>query len=313
MNRFIGVILVLVVLVVLRGSVFVVPEGKQVVVTQFGRPVREVREAGLQWKMPFVQDMISFEKRLLPWEGDPQHMPTKDKRRIYIEAWARWRIVDPMKFYTVVGTYTEGQHRLDELVDSAVRAVVAKNDLLDAVRSTNNPLVYESQELGRDWAEREAKIVTGRQKMEEEITRIAAQDLKETNYGMELVTVQIKRINYIESVRQKVYERMRSERTRIARLYESQAEEEGNKIAGQTQKELDDIDGEMEKRTKEIRGKADAEVIRITAEAFGQAPEFYTFLRRLEAYRKTLGRQTRLILSTDSAFLKQLHELEDRQ
>jgi len=306
-------VFVLVVLILAGSSTYIVQEGQQAVVTQFGRPVRAVTEAGFQWKIPFVQKVIPFEKRLLPWEGEPQNMPTRDKRRIYIEVWARWRIVDPMQFYTVVGSYAEGQHRLDELVDSAVRAVVARNNLIDAVRSTNNPLEYESEELGRDVAEHQTKITTGRQLMEQQITAIAVGDLKDTNYGMELTEVQIKRINYIQSVRQKVYERMRSERMRIARLYNSQAKEKENQIFGQTQKELDQIDGEKQKRTAEIIGEADAKVIEITANAFGQAPEFYTFLRQLEAYGKTLGKGTRLVLSTDSAFLKQMHEMTGKK
>lgn len=303
----IGVIIVVLVLLILASSaLYVVPEGRQVVVLQFGRPVRADVDAGLYYKTPFIQDIHQFEKRLLPWDGDPQNMVTQDKRNIFIDVWARWRITDPMRFYKAVGTVQNGQQRLDELVDSAVRAVIAKNRLIDAVRTTDDPLEYESEELRKDWASRRERVTTGRQKIEDEIKEIASEGLGET-YGMELADVHIKRINYIQSVREKVYERMRSERTRIARLYQSEAEEEENRIIGQTKKELDQIQGEMEQRSAEIRGTADAAVIAITAGAYGQAPEFYEFLRRLEAYEKTLGRGTKFVFSTDNEFLKDLH------
>ncbi len=300
------IIVVVVVLILANSAMYVIPEGQQAVVLQFGRPVRADTKAGLYFKTPFIQDVHRLEKRLLPWDGDPQNMVTQDKRNIFIDVWARWRIVDPMKFYKAVGTISNGQQRLDELVDSAVRGVIARNRLIDAVRSTDNPLEYESEELKKDWAARRERVTTGRQKIESEIKLLASTDLGDT-YGMELVDVHIKRINYIKSVRDKVYERMRSERTRIARLYQSEAEEEENRILGQTKKELDEIEGEREKRSAEIMGDADAAVIKITAEAYGKSPEFYEFLRQLEAYKRTMARGTRLILSTDNKFLKQFH------
>ncbi|MCH7595754.1 MAG: protease modulator HflC [Planctomycetes bacterium] len=292
-------------------AIYVIPEGQQAVITEFGRPIKAVTEAGPYWRIPFVHEINRMEKRLLPWDGAPQNMPTMDKRRIFIDVWARWRIIDPMKFYMVVGTVSNAQHRLDEIVDSAVRGVIAKNKLIDAVRTTDNPLVYESEELARDWSARRERVSTGRRQIEAEIKKIASEGLTDT-YGMELVAVHIKRINYIQSVREKVYERMRSERMRIASLYESEAEEEKNKIIGQTRKELDAIEGEMEQRSTEIRGYADAKVIEIAAKAFGQSPDFYKFLRTLEAYKKTLTRGTRLVLTTDNEFLQLLHGSGDR-
>ncbi len=302
-----GIIIVFVVLLIVANSaMYVIPEGQQAVVLQFGRPVQERKEAGLYFKTPFIQEVHRLEKRLLPWDGDAENMVTHDKRNIDIDVWARWRIVDPMKFYKAVGTQRNGQQRLDEMVDSAVRDVIARNNLINAVRSTNNPLDYESEELKKDWETRREHVTTGREKIEKEIKQRADQKLEET-YGMELVEVHIKRINYIPNVREKVYERMRSERMRIAKLYESQAEEERNRILGQTKKEVDEIEGEMEQRSAEIRGAADAAVIKLTAEAYGKSPEFYEFLRLLEAYKSTLQRGTRLILSTENEFLKQLH------
>ena len=297
-------------LILLAASAYVVSEGQQVLITQFGDPVREVTDAGLYWKIPFIQEVHRMDKRLLPWDGDPQNMPTKDKRLIDIDVWARWRIVDPLKFYTVVRTMNIGQKRLDETVDSAVRQVIANNVLIDAVRTTNTPLIYESAELSEDLIGRQDQITTGRREIEKAITELAGRSLVE-DFGMELVDVHIKRIDYIPTVREKVYERMVAERMRVARLYESEAEEEKSKIEGQTNKELEEIRGEERQRAAEIRGQADAQVIEITAKAFGQSPEFYQFLRQLEAYKNTLGQGTRLILSTDNQFLRQFHGMED--
>lgn len=285
-------------------AIYVIPEGQQAVITEFGKPIKAVTEAGPYWKIPFIQKVNRLEKRLLPWDGDPQNMPTKDKRRIFIDVWARWRIVDPLKFYMAVGTPANGQHRLDELVDSAVRGVIAKNNLIDAVRTSDSPLQYESAELEKDWAARRERVTSGRRKIETEILKIASEGIRET-YGMELAVVHIKRINYIQSVREKVYERMRSERMRVASLFESEAQEQKNRILGQTRKELDKIEGEREKRSAEIRGDADAAVIAITARAFGKSLEFYEFLRQLEAYKNSFGQGTRLLLSTESQFFRQ--------
>lgn len=301
------ILIVVVLLIVANSAIYVIPEGQQAVVLQFGKPVQERKEAGLYLKTPFIQELHRLERRLLPWDGDAEPMVTQDKRSIFIDVWARWRIIEPMKFYMAVGTEQNGQQRLDDLVDSAVRDVIAKNNLLEAVRTTDNALEYESDELKKDWAARRKRVRTGRQKIEQEIKKLANRDDLGMTYGMELVDVHIKRINYERSVRDKVYDRMKSERMRIASLYESEAEEEKNKILGAAKKELDQIEGEMEKRSAEIRGEADAVVIKLTAEAYGQSPEFYEFLRQLEAYKRTLGRGTTLILSTDNEFLTQLH------
>mgnify|MGYP003388759022 CR=1 FL=1 len=218
---------------IIYSSAYSVEEGKLAVITQFGKPMGAVEESGLHFKTPFVQEVNFLEKRLLPWDGDPESMQTRDKKRIDIDVWARWRIVDAMKFYVKLRTEQRGQKMLDDLVDSAVRDVVARHNLIDVVRKSNDPLVYESDELQR----RSSDQVTGggRDDVEDEI--LAGVDLE--SYGMKLEKVRIKRVNYVESVRQAVYERMISERLRIARLYDSEAMEEKNRILGQTQKELD--------------------------------------------------------------------------
>ena len=323
-------------------SRYEVREGKQAVVTEFGRPVRFVTEAGLHFRIPLIQEVHVLEKRYMPWDGAAESMQTRDKKRIFIDVWARWRITDPEEFFKSVRTERDGQKILDDLVDAAVRDVVAQNNLIDVVRSTNDELVYETEELTeltrapettadvvaieRDETEegltgaaqedaeetsygmesyRGSKaardvVTTGRAKMEAKILELVRDDLEKNHCGMELKTVRVKRVNYIESVKTTVYERMRSERLRIASLFESEAEEEKERIEGLTRKELDAIEGEMEKKSAEIRGLADAEVIQMTADAYGQSPEFYSLLRRLEVFKKTLGRDTRLILTTDN-------------
>ena len=227
--------------IVLYSSVYVVEEGQQVIVTQFSKPVDDVQEAGLYFKSPFIQEVHYLEKRLLPWDGDPESMQTNDKKRIDIDVWARWRIVDPMLFFQAVRTEQNGQGKLDGRVNSAVRDVVALHNLIDVVRRSNKDLEYESEDLERIAPEKVKG--KGRDDVEDEILRRV--DLRE--FGMELTMVRIKRVNYVASVRQTVYERMISERLRIARLYDSEATEEENRILGQTQKELDQIEGEMEK------------------------------------------------------------------
>jgi len=291
--------------VLAKASLYVVQEGHQAVITQFGKPVNVVRDPGLNFKTPFIQTVNRLEKRLLPWDGDPENMQTRDKKRIFIDVWARWRIVDPMKFFQAVRTEQRGYKILDDLVDSAVRDVVARYNLIEVVRSSNRELQYETEELAEDAAAGREMITTGRAKMEAEILEVASAALTE-RYGMELTVVHVKRINYIESVRRQVYLRMQSERLRIAQLFESEAKEEQNRILGRMRKELDVIQGEMQQKSAEIRGQADAEVIKIAAAGYSKSPEFYEFLRSLEAYRKTLGPGTRLILSSDNKFLTQL-------
>jgi len=300
------VVLVVMAAVFVGASMFIVQEGQQVVITQFGRPVKTVTEAGLNFKTPFIQTVHRLEKRLLPWDGEPEQMPTRDKKQIFIDVWARWRIVDPMKFFQALRTEQRGYGILDNLVDSAVRNVVGKYNLIEAVRSSNDPLVYETEELAKDYDERREHIIAGRAKMEAEmLADVTRNDLRQ-QYGMELTNVHIKRINYVEKVRLAVYDRMKSERLRIAELLNSEAKEEKYTILGRMQEELEQIEGQMRQQSTEVRGAADAEVIGIAADGYGKSPEFYDFLRSLEAYKTALSRGTRLILSTDNKFLQHL-------
>lgn len=309
MRALIGVVIVLVLAgILLSASAFTVNEAEQIVVTQFGKPVRVETEPGLYFKIPFIQDLNPLEKRLLPWDGDAENMPTKDKKRIFIDVWARWHIVDPQQFFQRVRTIARGGRILDDLVDSGVRDVIASHNLIECVRSSNQPLLYETEEFGADDLERkQERITVGRSQLEAKmlVAVNASADLRET-YGMEVTDVRIKRVNYIENVRNRVYERMKSERTRIAMLFESEAEEERNRILGNTRKELDEIEGEMEQKSAEIRGRADAEVIKIYADAISNDLEFFEFTRLLQAYKTAVGSETHLILSTDNEFLKLL-------
>ncbi len=301
------VILLLAVIVLVRASAYTVSPAHQVVITQFGDPKEVVKEAGLHFRIPFIQKVNYLEKRYLPWDGAPENMPTKDKKRIFIDVWARWRIVDPMKYFQAVRTVSRGQKILDDLVDSGVRDVIASHKLIECVRSTNEPLNYEVEESLQEQQRAPEPITVGREKLEElMLASVNAADLEGT-YGMEVTDVHIKRVNYIENVRKRVYDRMKSERTRIASLFESEAQETYNRILGSTRKELDEIQGEMEQRSAEIKGRADAEVIRIYAESISQDPEFFRFLRQLEAYKSAVGEGTRLILSTDNEFLQLLN------
>ena len=292
-------------------TTYVVNEGKQAVITQFGKPVSFVTEPGLNFRIPLIQSVHRLEKRLLPWDGAPENMQTRDKKRIFVDCWARWRIVELETFFTNVRSEEKGQKILDDYVDSAVRDVIARNNLIDLVRTTNDKLVYETEELERSATSRDV-VKTGREKLEMEILRVASGELEE-RYGMELVAVHIKRVKYNDRVRDTVYERMRSERQRVAQLFESEADEEGNRIKGLTTKELDTIDGETKQKSSEIRGFADAEVIKATAEAYGKNPEFFEFLQRLEMYKSALKSDTNLILSTNSDMFRLFKTTSPRQ
>ena len=291
-------------------ATYIVQEGEQAVITQFGKPVNFVSEPGLKFRIPLIQSVQKLEKRLLPWDGDPENMQTRDKKRIYVDCWARWKIKDLSKFYETLRTERGGQKILDDNIDSGVRNVVARHNLIDLVRTTNDKLLYESDELESTATSRDV-VKTGREKIEMEILNTLKTDLME-QYGIELIDVHIKRVNYDEQVKATVYERMRSERERVARLFESEAEEERNRIKGLAQKELDTISGTMKQKAAEIRGQADAEVIQMTAEAYGKNAEFFIFLKKLEVYKSAMKSDTNLILSTNSDLLKLLKSIDEK-
>lgn len=287
---------------------YVVNEAEQVVITEFGRPVGEpIVTAGLKIKTPFIQQIHRFEKRVLEWDGSPNQIPTKDKKFIWLDTTARWRIKDALQFYQALGTEVLAQSRLDDIIDSAARDLVTAQLLIEVVRDSNRVLNLDIETLEEDEGqsgEPLEEIVIGR----EQITQRIREKVQETvpNYGIELIDVQIKRINYVDEVREKVFTRMISERERISEKYKSEGEGEAAKISGEKQKELERIQSEAYKQTEQIKGDADAQAIQIYAEAHGKDPEFFAFLQTLETYRKSTNPSTKLILTTDSELYKYL-------
>lgn len=290
------------------GTLYILDESKQAVITQFGKPIGgPITRPGLHIKMPFVQIVHYFEKRLLEWDGHPNEIPTKDKKYIWIDTTARWLIKDPLKFMQTVNNETAAQARLDDIIDAATRDYITSNNLLEAVRDTNTLLSGEKSagelEVAQS-AEALEKINIGREK----ILHSILQDVSKTvpQYGIEVVDVRIKRINYIEKVREKVYERMTAERKRAAEQYRSEGQGEKAKIEGLTLKELQSIRSTAYKKAEEIKGRADAEAIKIYAEAYGKDPDFYSFLKTLDTYKNTVDKETTLILSTEGNYYKYL-------
>lgn len=305
------IVLFLLFLLWLSNPFFVLNEGRQAIITQFGKPVGEpIIKAGLHFKVPFVQKVRYFEKRTLEWDGYPTQIPTRDKKYLLVDTIARWRIVDALKFYQSVHDERGAQARLDDTIDSAVRDVITSHNLIDIVR-TSNRIVSELKILKAEdkFVEESAleKIETGREKITQKILEIAR--ALTPQYGIEVIDVRIKRVNYIEEVRKKAYERMIAERKRAAEKYRSEGRGVKAEIEGKTQKELKKVLSEAYKKAQEIKGRAEAKATEIYAESFGKDPEFYSFLKTLETYRKTIDRNTFLILSTNSEIYKFLKEL----
>jgi membrane protease subunit HflC len=292
------------VLIFLKASLYVVDVRLQAVITQFGKPVRTVTEPGLYAKAPFIQEVRYFDKRLLEWSGEPSDILTRDKENIGVGTWARWKITDPLRFYTSLGTEARGQGVLDEVIESAVKNVVSAYTLREVLRNTNRKLEYTTKEL-EEADIKKVMITMGRDKIVEEIRKMAARAL-EGRYGIELVDVRVKYINYVEAVIPKIYDRMRSERIRIANKYESEGRKEEAEILGSMKRELERIESEGYKTAEEIKGQADAEAIKIYAEAYEKAPEFYSFIKTLETFESTFQKQTHFILTTDGDYFRYL-------
>ena len=286
-------------------AAYVVDETEQVVVTQFGKVVGKPKtEPGLYFKIPFIQNATYFPKNLLEWDGDPGQIPTLDKTYIWVDAFARWRIVDPIEFFQTVNNTTSAQGRLDDIIDPAVRNLITENKLIETVRKTNREL--DTYEIGlEDIKERPSyKIKTGREKITKQILEQAQPKL--SKFGIELVDVKIKRINYVEQVRDSVYGRMIAERKQIAEKFRSEGKGEAQKILGEKERDLKRITSEAYRTAQEIKGKADAQSTKLYAEAFGVDPEFYSFIKTLEIYDDALGKDSSVVLSTDSEFFKYL-------
>lgn len=295
--------LAVVILLIGQSAFFVVNEAEQALVTEFGKPVGGVRNAGIHFKIPVIQDVHLFSKQILNWDADPNQIPTSDKKYIWVDTTARWRIKDPLLFFTTVATELGAQSRLDDIIDSVVRDAVSGHLLTELVRGNG----YQAPTDQQDSAEViiDSNMV-GRERILADIL-IQAQ-LSTPEYGIELLDVQIKRINYVEQVRKRVYERMISERNKVAAQYRSEGEGEKADILGQMQKELKKISSESYRQAEEVRGKADAKATAIYAAAYSQEPKFFRFMRTLESYQKTIGKNNRLILSTDNDYFHILQQ-----
>ncbi len=298
--QFLLVGLVLAAIVIIYDGFFILEEGKQAVITQFGAPVASKTEAGFHFKRPFFHQVTYFEKKIQIWDGDPNQVPTNDKTFVFLDVTARWKIVDPLQFLKAVKTETQAQSLLDDIIDGTVRDMVNKNNLIEIIRSS-------------DWSEATMSPTTqiigekperGRDKISNQILDIASKVTPQ--YGIELIDVLFKRVNYIESVRLKVYDRMISERKRIAAEKRSFGEGQKAEILGKVERDLKEIISEANREAVGIKGEADAEATKIYGTAYNQDPEFYSFQRSLEGYKKMIGSNTSLLLSSDSEIYQYL-------
>ncbi len=313
MTRILQVAIAAVVMVglyVLMSSVYTVSEVEQVIVTQFGKPVGQpVVSAGLKLKLPFIQDINPIDKRVLEWDGRPSDMPTKDKLYISVDLFARWRITDPLQYFLRLRDERSAQSRLDDILGSETRNAVAKHELIEIIRTTKDRVPLRDTLLTD--AERELDMGTlvpiqkGRKLVEQEIFSAAADKVRV--FGIELLDIRFKRINYNESVRPKIYDRMISERRQIAERFLSEGNGEAARIRGNRVRDLNKIQSEAYRQVEEIRGLADAKATEIYARAYNQSPEavaFYEFTRTMQSYKSIIAAGTTLVLSTDSDLFK---------
>ena len=299
------VIILIIVGALVYGSAYIVDETEQVVITQFGRIIGGPKTTpGLKFKLPFIQKVNKFNKNLLDWDGDPGQIPTSDKTFIWVDTFARWKIVDPIKFFQTVNNRFNAMTKLNDIIDPAVRNFITSHSLIEAVRKSNREL--DTREVGLEDVEKDRRsiytIEVGREKITQGILDQAQPKLAQ--FGIELVDVKIKRINYVEEVRKSVYGRMIAERKQIAEKFRSEGKGEARKIQGDKERDLQQITSEAYKTAQEIKGKADAKATKIFADAFGIDPEFYSFTKTLEVYKEVLDKDNSLVLSTDSEFLK---------
>ncbi len=308
--RYLAIGLAAAALICFFSSIYFVGESQQVVITQFGKPVGQaVSTPGVKFKVPFIQKAHIFERRFLKWDGDPNQVPTRDKRFIWVDVYARWRISDPLLFFQRVYDERGAHSRLDDILDGQTRDAVANHDLVDIVRSTNRqPMVDE--ELSDLETERFPEIRVGREQITRGIIKAAAPRTAEL--GIELLDLQFKRIQYVEEVQRRIFERMISERKRIAEKFRSEGQGEASKILGDRERELKTVVSEAYRESQEIRGKADAEAAALYAAAHNQSAEardFYRFLKTLSTYETTLSDKDMLILSTKGDYFRYLEKM----
>jgi modulator of FtsH protease HflC len=305
MSRPVNVIILLLAgLLVVNNAYYQVSEASQVIITQFGDPIgAPVSTPGLHFKVPVIQQAHYFDKRFLEWEGSPNQVPTKDKRFIWVDTYARWRISDPLKFFQRLRDERGAQSRLDDILDGETRNAVARYDLIEIVRSSNRkpeevPVESEEERIILE------PISKGRQQIEREILSRAASRM--SDLGIELLDIRLQRVNYVEQVQKDVFARMIAERNRVAERFRSEGEGEAARIRGERERELKRIQSEAYRTAEELRGKADGEATGIYAEAHGRDADFYAFTKSLETYERTMDPKTIFVLGTDSELLKHM-------
>ena len=307
---------------VLNSSIYTVSEVQQMIITQFGKPVGEpVTTAGLKVKIPFIQEVNPIDKRILEWDGNPSDMPTADKLYISVDLFARWRIVDPLQYFLRLRDERSAQSRLDDILGSETRNAVAKHELIEIIRTTKDRIPLRDAALTVTEQEMDmgqlVPIQKGRKLVEQEIFAAAAQKVQV--FGIELLDIRFKRINYNESVRPKIYDRMISERRQIAERFLSEGNGEAARIRGNRVRDLNKIQSEAYREVEEIRGVADAKATEIYAGAYNQSPEsvaFYEFTRTMQSYQLIIAENTTLVLSTESdlfKFLKGMDPVEPKE
>ena len=306
-------VLVVIILIAVFGSAYVVDETEQVVITQFGRAVGDAKTTpGLYFKIPMIQQANTFPKNLQSWDGDRGEVPTLDKTFILVDTFARWKIVDPLKFFQTVNNMASAMGRLDDIIDSAVRNFVTSYPLIETVRMTNREL--DVTEVGVDAVKDTSplgEVKFGRSNITKGILEQAQPKLKE--FGIELVDVKFKMLNYVEEVQKTVYGRMIAERKQIAEKFRSEGKGEARKIEGDMEKDLKEIESGAYRTAQEVSGKADAQATHIYAQALGKDPEFYSFIQTLDIYKDTMDKSTSLVLSTDSELLRFFKGYEVKQ
>lgn len=309
-KHILGIILIIAVIIVAAQGSYIVEEHEQVVITQFGKPVGQAAtEPGLYFKVPFIQKTNVFEKRYMEWDGDPNQVVTKDKKYIFISAYARWQISDPLQFYKRMKNETGAQTRIDDILDGETRNFIAKNDLEEVVRSENRTPLMTDSTLGiKDSL---PTITIGRQKIQNDILKAAQEET--SDLGIQILDFRFKRINYVQEVREQVYQRMISERNRIAAKFRSEGEGGARDINGQIEQERLIIESGAYKEAEQIKGEADARAAAIYSSAYNQsfqAKELYAFIKSMETFEKTFDGKSSVIISTDSELYKYLKDME---
>ena len=296
-----------VILIILANSIYILDEREQAIVTQFGKPVGgSIVDAGLKFKIPLIQKVIKFDKRILEWDGAANEIPTNDAKYVFIDAFARWKITDPLKFYKAAKNERTAQSRLDDVIDGIVRDEISNRRMEEIIRSSNRDMETYDEGGKQNTANNEVVLDGARLQIINDILANVSSKLDELDMGIKVIDVQLKRIDYNAQVQSKLFNRMISEQNMIAEKYRAQGQGKKQEILGLQTKKEKEILSNAYKRSQKIRGEADAEAIKIYANAYNKDPELYDFLRSLDAYEKVFDPSTRVILSTDNEFLKHL-------